>query len=132
MNYYIDCFRKYFQFSGRARRSEFWYFVLFNALVSFALSYIPWGEFTIPLPFSFFRLNYSLLSALYSLFAFIPSIAVTVRRLHDTGRGGGWIFILLLPLIGAVILLVFMILDSAEGANRFGPNPKSHAHSMGL
>src|SRR4051794_8393565 len=66
-----------------------------------------------------------LLSGLYSLAVLLPSIAVTVRRLHDTGRSGWWILISLIPIIGGIVLLVFMVLDSEPGVNQYGPNPKA-------
>ena len=63
----------------------------------------------------------------YSLAIIVPSLAVTVRRLHDVGRSGWWILISLIPLIGGIVIFVFMVLDSHEGENRFGPNPKEVA-----
>ena len=68
-----------------------------------------------------------ILSAVYGLAVLIPSIAVTVRRLHDTGRTGWWILIGFIPVIGFIVLLVFMIFDSEEGSNQYGPNPKGFA-----
>jgi uncharacterized membrane protein YhaH (DUF805 family) len=65
-----------------------------------------------------------LLQGIYSLAVLIPSLAVTVRRLHDTGRTGWWILIGLIPVIGGIVLLIFMVLDSEPGANQYGPNPK--------
>jgi uncharacterized membrane protein YhaH (DUF805 family) len=65
-----------------------------------------------------------LLSGIYSLAVLIPGIAVSVRRLHDTNRSGWWLLISLIPLIGAIVLLVFMVQDSQEGDNQYGPNPK--------
>jgi uncharacterized membrane protein YhaH (DUF805 family) len=68
-----------------------------------------------------------LLSGLYALAMIVPSIAVTVRRLHDTDRSGWWYLLVLVPLIGGLVILVFMLLDSTPGSNRFGPNPKEES-----
>ena len=69
--------------------------------------------------------GFGLLQGLYDLAVLIPSIAVTVRRLHDTGRTGWWILIGLIPVIGGIVLLIFMLLDSEPGENQYGPNPKT-------
>ncbi len=68
--------------------------------------------------------NIGLLSGIYSLAVIIPTLALSVRRLHDTDRSGWWILIGLVPLIGSIVLLVFYVMDSTPGQNRFGPNPK--------
>ena len=110
------CFSKYATFSGRARRSEFWYFVLFNMLVSFVLGIIGrliGGE----------NLQ-STLSGLWSLAILIPCLAVWWRRLHDIGKSGAWWFLGLIPLVGWIILLVWACQDSKPGENQYGPNPK--------
>src|SRR5688572_31168375 len=113
MNWYIKALKQYIDFSGRAQRMEFWMFVLFNFLVSLGLAII---DAIIGLGF---------LSPLYSLAVLIPSLAVGVRRLHDTGRSGWWLLIGLIPLIGIIILIVFWVQDSQPGDNAFGPNPKA-------
>ena len=117
MNWYIDVLKKYAVFSGRAQRAEYWYFVLFNILISFVLAVIDstTGSFSPETGIGF-------LGGLYSLAILIPSIAVSVRRLHDTGRTGWWLLIFLVPLIGAITLLIFMIFDSHPGDNEYGPN----------
>lgn len=119
MEWYLQALKKYATFEGRARRKEFWFFVLFNFLAMLALSIIDavTGAYSE-------ELGIGLLSGLYALAVFIPSIAVTVRRLHDTDRSGWWILLSFIPLIGAIVLLVFEVLDSTPGDNRFGPNPK--------
>ena len=66
-----------------------------------------------------------MLSLVYSIAVFVPTLAVVVRRLHDTDRSGWWILIALIPLVGAIVLLVFLILKGNEGDNRFGPDPKA-------
>ena len=113
MRWYIEALKKYAVFAGRARRKEYWIFLLFNIIISFVLFFLE-------------RLagGPGLLSGLYDLFILIPSIAVTVRRLHDTNRTRWWFLIVLVPLIGAIVLLVFMLQDSQPDANQYGPNPK--------
>ncbi len=113
MEWYLKVLKHYADFNGRARRTEFWMFVLFNIIISFVLSFIDELIGT-----------YYVLSGLYGLFVFIPGLAVSVRRLHDTGRSGWWIFISLIPLIGAIWLIVLWAQDSQPGENKYGPNPK--------
>ena len=88
-------------------------FVLFNAIVSFALGLVD----------GLLGTN-GVLGGVYSLAVLIPSLAVSARRLHDTDRSGWWMLINLIPLIGFIVYLVFVCGDSKPGANRFGPNPK--------
>jgi uncharacterized membrane protein YhaH (DUF805 family) len=114
MNSYMAALRRYAEFSGRSRRSEFWIFALVNFLVSLALGLI---EAVVGLPPS--------LSVIYALFVLIPWIAVTVRRLHDTDRSGWWILVWFVPVIGFFVMLLFMILEGTKGPNRFGPDPKA-------
>ena len=119
MNWYLEAIKKYAVFSGRSRRKEYWYFVLFNIIVSIVLGWIDALLGT--------RGSYAgagLLSGIYALAVIIPSLAVTVRRLHDIDRSGWWILIGLVPLIGAIVLLVFALLDGTPGANQYGTNPK--------
>ncbi|MFV8569865.1 DUF805 domain-containing protein [Marinobacter sp. SBS5] len=122
MNWYLEVLKKYAVFSGRARRKEYWFFILFNIIISLVLGVIDG-----------FTGSYSeaaglgLLGGIYSLAVLIPGIAVTVRRLHDTGRSGWWFLIVLVPVIGALALLVFMVLDSKPGQNQYGSNPKEAA-----
>jgi len=119
MNWYLEVLRKYTVFSGRSRRREYWFFVLFNTLIMFTLTYIDMSMGTASAD-----MGGGLLSGIYALAVLIPSIAVTVRRLHDTDRSGWWILIILVPLIGFFWLLILTVLDSQPGDNRFGPNPK--------
>ena len=113
MNWYLGCWKKYAEFSGRARRQEFWMFVLFNFLASVALGFVDGILGTS-----------CALGGLYSLAVLIPALAVGVRRLHDTDRSGWMMLISLIPLVGAIVLLVFLCSDSKPGENRFGANPK--------
>lgn len=114
MQWYLKVLSNYVGFSGRARRQEYWMFVLINVIISIVLGILD----------AIMGTN-SLLNGLYSLAVLLPSLAVTVRRLHDTGKSGWWLLISLIPIIGAIILLVFTCLDSEPEENQYGPNPKS-------
>ena len=120
MNWYLEVLKKYAVFSGRARRKEYWYFTLFSALISIAFAIIDglMGTFNS-------EAGTGLLGGIYSLAVLIPSIAVSVRRLHDTDHSGWWLLIALAPCIGAIVLLVFMVTDSTPGNNQYGPSPKA-------
>ena len=122
MNWYLHVLKNYATFSGRARRKEYWMFFLISALISIVLTLLDilLGTYSV-------EYEAGLFSGLYSLLILIPSIAVVVRRLHDTNRSGWWILISLIPLVGVLVLLVFMCLDSQPGKNRFGVNPKEDA-----
>lgn len=113
------CLSKYADFSGRARRSEYWYFVLFNILVSIVASVLD-----AVLGTDFDGMSNGLIGVLASLALLLPSLAVGVRRLHDTSRSGWWILIGLVPLIGWIVLIVFFVQDS-HADNEHGPNPKA-------
>lgn len=119
MNWYLEVLRKYAQFDGRARRKEYWMFALFNGIITVVLAMVGGQLGT----------GGSMIGAavlgLYSLGVFIPSLAVGVRRLHDTGRSGWWMLIVLVPLIGALALLIFAVQDSQPATNEYGPSPKS-------
>ena len=119
MNWYIGVLKKYAVFSGRARRKEYWMFVLFNFIAEIVLGIIEniIGMSAVT--------NSSVLTGIYGLAVLVPALAVSVRRLHDTNHSGWWLFIGLIPLIGAIILLVFMVRDSQPGDNKYGPNPKA-------
>lgn len=119
MNWYIEVLKKYADFSGRARRKEYWYFALFNLIITFILGMIDGftGSFST-------EAGIGILGGIYMLAVLIPSISVSVRRLHDTDRSGWWLLIGLIPLIGFIVLLVFMVQDSKPGQNEFGSNPK--------
>ncbi len=108
MSWYLEVLKKYAVFTGRARRKECWMFVLVSFIICFVLSIL--------------KLN--AISSLYSLAVLVPSIAVAIRRLHDTGRSGWWFLISFIPLVGTIILIVFLAQDSQAGENQYGPNPK--------
>lgn len=117
-NWYMQALKKYAVFSGRARRKEYWFFVLWYLIISIGLAIID--------AVAGLRIGeVGLLQGLYGLAVLIPGLAVAVRRLHDTGRTGWWLLIILIPLIGAIVLLVFMFLNSEPGDNNYGPSPKA-------
>lgn len=119
MDWYLLVLKKYAVFSGRSRRKEYWFFVLFNIFATIALSIV--DSFTGSYDP---ELGVGLLGLIYGLAVLIPSIAVLVRRLHDTGRSAWWLLIGLIPLIGAIVLFVFMVLDGDEKDNQYGASPK--------
>ena len=119
MKWFLMVLKKYAEFSGRAQRAEYWFFTLFYLIFFLALSLIDGAAGLFNLEYGF-----GLLGGLFALAMIIPSIAVTVRRLHDTSRSGWWLLISLIPLIGGIVLLVFVCLDSTPGTNAYGPNPK--------
>ena len=120
MNWYIEVLKKYTVFVGRARRKEYWYFVLFNIIVSMILLFVDnlVGTFNKESGFGVFN-------SIYSLAVLLPAIGVAIRRLHDTGRSGWWLLIGFIPLIGAIVLLIFFVKDGQPGENQYGPNPKA-------
>ncbi|MDR6554738.1 DUF805 domain-containing protein [Paenibacillus qinlingensis] len=113
MEWYFKVLSNYVGFQGRARRKEYWMFVLINIIISIALGIIE----------AIIGTN-QVLSFIYSLAILLPSLAVAFRRLHDTGKSGWWLLISLIPLIGSIILLVFFCQDSDADDNQYGPNPK--------
>lgn len=120
MKWYLEVLRKYAVFNGRSRRAEYWYFALFNIIVSIILTFIDvlTGSFNA-------EAGVGLLGCVYSLAVLVPSIAVSFRRLHDTGRSAWWLLIVFIPLAGFIILFVFMLLESEAGDNEYGPYPKT-------
>jgi len=119
MNWYLEVLKKYADFNGRARRKEYWMFFLFNIIISIALIIVDGILGTSAAPGAM-----GLFGAIYLLALLIPGIAVAVRRLHDTGRSGWWILIGLVPFVGGIVLIVFLVQDSTPGENQFGKNPK--------
>jgi len=117
MNWYLEVLKKYAVFNGRARRKEYWMFFLFNIIIAAVLAIIDTYLFGGP----------SFLYGLYVLAVLLPALGVMVRRLHDTGRTGWWVLVLFIPLIGHIVMLVFLVLDSQPGDNQYGPNPKGAA-----
>ncbi|SRR6266536_621868 len=116
MNWYLSVLRNYAVFGGRARRTEFWMFVLVNAIVVTAINLVSRYAFDTVLP-----------GVIYNFAMLIPLLAVWVRRMHDTGRPGGWVFLVIVPVIGVVVLAVLAALPGTVGANQYGPDPKQSA-----
>lgn len=107
MDWYLKALKQYAVFTGRARRQEFWWFVLINLIIVVVLGWV-----------------WEFLSSLYSLAVLLPAIGVGIRRLHDTGKTGWWLLLHFIPVVGTIILIIFMAQDSEEGSNEYGPNPK--------
>ncbi|QFS82746.1 Inner membrane protein YhaH [Roseivivax sp. THAF40] len=114
------CFSKYATFQGRAARPEFWYFALFLVLGNFLCGLIDRALFGT----SAAGQPVSILGALFSLAVFLPWIAVGVRRLHDVNKSGWWYLLVLIPVIGALVLLYFFVQRGAGGANDYGPRDR--------
>ena len=119
MNWYLEVLKKYSVFSGRARRRDYWMFVLINTVIVLILALI---DSQIGL---MSETGYGILSGIYSLAILVPGLAVTVRRLHDTDRSGLWYLIAFVPVIGGFALLYFCVLEGNSGMNQFGENPKA-------
>lgn len=117
MEYFVEAFRNFANFSGRTRRAAYWYFFLFNLITLTLLTFV---DTTLGLSSK----GYGVLTVLYLLVAIVPSLSLTVRRLHDTGRSGWCILYGLIPIIGNIVLLVFYLQDSQGYSNQYGPNPK--------
>ena len=109
-NWYLEVLKKYAVFEGRAGREEFWMFSLINLLISIGLHFIS-----------------GVLGGIYNLAVLLPSLGVGARRLHDTGRSGWWLLLLLVPVIGIIVLIVFWVQESRAGSNEHGPSPTNPA-----
>jgi len=119
MNWYLKALNQYADFNGRARRKEYWMFFLFNIVFAVLASLIDIAAGTANLDS-----GSGVFQGIYSLAVLIPGLAVGVRRLHDVGKSGWMLLIALIPIIGAIWLLVLMVTDSKEGTNKWGENPK--------
>jgi len=117
MEWYIGVLKKYAVFSGRARRKEFWMFVLFNAIIGAVLSVLS--------RIGGIGIVFSILSGLYSLAILVPSLAVSFRRLHDVGKSGYYILFGLIPIVGLILLIIWTVKEGVAGSNEYGPNPKA-------
>jgi uncharacterized membrane protein YhaH (DUF805 family) len=123
VNYWLTAFKKYADFNGRARRSEYWYYTLMNIILMVGLQIL----------ITICAVNnagivsaiFGILYLIYALGTLIPSLAVGVRRLHDIGKSGWMMLVGLIPLAGGIWLIVLMATDSAPGENEYGPNPKT-------
>jgi uncharacterized membrane protein YhaH (DUF805 family) len=107
MNWYLEVLKKYAVFSGRARRKEYWMFVLFNVIIMVALNVV--GGIVG---------DGGIVGSLYSLGVLVPSVAAGIRRMHDTDRSGWW---LLVPIAN----LIFAVTEGQPGPNKYGPSPKA-------
>ena len=123
MKWYLKVLNQYFDFSGRARRKEYWVFVLFSALISWTLQI---------LDFVFGTYMLTILASIYSLLVFIPGLAVTLRRLHDAGKSGWYFFLILIPIIGWIWLLVLLCIEGEPRPNQWGENPKGHGNDRAI
>jgi uncharacterized membrane protein YhaH (DUF805 family) len=119
MQWYLKVLRQYADFSGRARRTEYWMFTLFNFIAMIVLVLIDQV------------LGTGFLAFVYVLAVLLPSLAVAARRLHDIGRGGWWQLIGFIPLIGAIIMIVWCVTEGQPQPNQWGPNPKAVQASGG-
>jgi uncharacterized membrane protein YhaH (DUF805 family) len=121
MNWYLEALKKYAVFNGRARRKEYWMFTLFNFIIAFGIGFMEglfgMGGESVLGP----------ISIVYALAVLIPGLAVSIRRLHDTGRSGWWLFITAIPIIGPLVLIWFMIQEGQATDNLYGPDPKNPA-----
>ena len=115
MNWYLKVLNQYFDFSGRARRKEYWMFTLFSLIISWTLAV---------LDLIFDTYMFTIVSSIYSLLVIIPSVAVLIRRLHDIGKSGWHIFLIFIPLIGWIWLLVLLCMEGETKPNKWGENPK--------
>jgi uncharacterized membrane protein YhaH (DUF805 family) len=126
MDWYLKALRQYAEFEGRARRKEYWMFVLVNLLIGCGLavldSVLHWTT----------SLGYGRLSGFYELAMLVPSLAVGARRLHDIGRSGWWQLIVLVPFAGVIVLIVFFAIDGQAGSNEYGADPKTGETSGGV
>lgn len=123
MEWYVGVLRKYAEFDGRARRKEYWMFVLINTVIGWGLGRV---DNLLGIASSD---GYGLLSGFYSLAVLIPSLAVMVRRLHDAGKSGWFFFINLIPIIGWIWFFIVLVTDGEAGSNQYGANPKESGSS---
>lgn len=122
MKYYLQAFKKYAVFSGRADRSEYWYFVLFQLIFAIAAMLLD-----NMLHLTFGVLPYGALYLLYALASLVPSLAVAVRRLHDINKSGWYLLVSLIPIAGSIWLLVLLVTKGTVGPNKYGVDPSGEA-----
>jgi uncharacterized membrane protein YhaH (DUF805 family) len=125
MQWYLGVLKKYAVFSGRARRTEFWMFTLFNVLVSIVMGIL---DVVLQTPRAG---GIGLLGFLYAVAVLLPGLGVAIRRLHDTNRSGLWVLIAFVPIVGAIVLLVFCALAGTPGPNQHGADPKAAGAGAG-
>ena len=117
MHWYLRVLRKYSLFTGRSRRSEYWYFLLMNIPITIGLTLLD------AIIRKITGMQLGVLGMIYGLAVLVPGIAVAMRRLHDTGRSGWWLWLGLVPIAGLVLIL-FWVEDSIPSTNKYGLNPK--------
>lgn len=120
MSWFLAVLRQYATFKGRARRKEYWMFVLCYVALYLALIIVDGLTGTFDM-----GTERGLLSGLFLVATLLPSVAVAVRRLHDTDRSGWWLLLSLVPIVGQIGLLYFLIQEGDEGGNEYGPDPRS-------
>jgi len=114
MEWYIGVLSQYTVYTGRARRKEYWMFVLISAIVTVILNV-----------FDALFSSFGLASLLYGLAVFLPATCVSIRRLHDTGRSGWWLLLCLIPVLGFLVLVFFLVLEGDSDENEYGLDPKT-------
>lgn len=119
MNWYLKVLRQYADFNGRARRKEYWMYLLFTLIFAIVATMLDGalGTNMAPLPYGYIYLAYALAT-------FVPGLAVSVRRLHDVGKSGWFIFVALIPIVGGIWLIVLFATEGQRGDNEYGPDPK--------
>ncbi len=122
MECYLKVLRQYADFTGRARRKEYWMFTLISLIISVVLAIL---DDMLGLDGDIGVFHFGLLGDLYSLAVLLPTLAVGARRLHDIGRSGWWLLIGLIPVIGLIVLIVFFATDGQRQPNAYGPDPKA-------
>lgn len=115
-NWYIRGLQRYIQFTGRAGRAEFWYYILFYILIVIGLRIVDGVLFGA-------TAGNGVLTWLFWLFSIMPNLAIGARRLHDTGRSGWWLLLSLIPIVGLIVLLIWFISQGQEDSNQYGPPP---------
>ena len=118
---------RYRDFKGRSRRSEYWFIQLFLVVTNIAVAIIDLALMGWDVDRFVANGGGGIVGLVWILVTIVPALAVLVRRLHDTGKSGWWALVGLLPLVGAIVLLVFTVTDSSPGENKFGPSPKESA-----
>ena len=122
MQWFLKCLTQYADFTGRARRKEYWMFVLFSLLIYFLVAIV-----LVALSATESAIN--IVIGLLALSLMLPNLAVTIRRLHDTDRSGWWALLSFVPIL-CLVILVFMFLDGTSGGNRFGPDHKADSDDL--
>ncbi|MDO3423524.1 DUF805 domain-containing protein [Chryseobacterium sp. APV1] len=126
MKWYLKVLKQYADFNGRARRTEYWMYLLFNlifAVIAAVLDNILGLKFSPEIPYGYLYL-------LYALVTFLPGLAVSVRRLHDVDKSGWFLFISLIPIIGGIWLLVLYATEGTQGRNQYGDDPKGNYNEI--